>query len=347
MLADAVVYSVEGETYRWRDVILSAVRRGDWHAVEQRARLGAAAVRHADATGASLPSGALDTAGRDFRYARDLVTASSMEEWLVRREISVQEWTAFLRRSLQRAAVSGNATDLLARYPTADDEAARLTMIEAICGPDLDAWSRALARRSAAHASLAAAPPSTPATEPVSDARNTSLPASVIGEDDLLRRASEQRLAALDRSLAAFRDVTLTDRVVQDYVSARQLDWVRFDCRVLAFPRHEMAAEAALLLREDGEGFTRVYQVAHTEPRLASFYLDQIDEPLRDHFLGSRPGDLIGPTHIDGEYLLYEVEKKVLPTLGDVDVRRRAERAVLDLALDQQVDRRVRWGARG
>ena len=82
MLTDALVFSVEGEPYRWRDVILSAVRWGGWHALETQVREGAAAVKHAEATAQPLPDGALDAEGREFRYALVLVSARSMEEWL-------------------------------------------------------------------------------------------------------------------------------------------------------------------------------------------------------------------------------------------------------------------------
>lgn len=349
MLADAVVYSVKGETYCWRDIILSAVRRGDWQAVERRARIGAASVRHADATGVALPTGALEMAARDFRYARDLVTAQSMEEWLTRREIEVPEWTAYLRRELQRARAVADTEDLLARYPVAEEEAIRLTMVDATCGPHLDTWARTLARHSAAHASFATLPPTQEAPSVGHDELDSPhpIPVSVIGSDQLLLHASARRLTAIDESMRAFRAATLTERAVQDYANGRQLDWMRFDCRVLAFPREEMAAEAALLLREDGEGFTGVYQVAHTEPRSARFFLDQIDEPLRDHFLGSRPGDLIGPVRIGAEHVLYQVEEKVLPSIRDKDVRQRAEDAVLGLALDQRVEQHVVWNTGG
>ena len=165
------------------------------------------------------------------------------------------------------------------------------------------------------------------------------------GDDPAKLHATARRLRGLDESLNGFRAALLTERAVKDYVTARQLDWVRFDCRVMAFPDEGMAAEAALLLREDGEGFTRVYQVAHTEPRAAQFFLDQIDDSMRDHFLGSRPGDLIGPVRIDDEYVLYQVEEKVLPTIRDADVRRRAEDGVLHNALGQQLERRVHWQA--
>ena len=350
MLVDALVFSVEGESYYWRDVILSAVQRGDWRAVEKRTRQGAASVRHADASGSPLSSGALETAARDFRYAHDLVTAESMEEWLQRHELSVQDWTAYLRRDRQRALWSSDFDDLLVRYPISDEEAVRLTLVEVMCSSELDAWARSLAGRAAAHAFVVGTASSTGAAVAHSSEEQAeplhAFPLTVLwGEGPAELDATARRLQRLDTSLNGFRAALLTERAVQDYVSARQLDWVRFDCRVMAFPDQGMAAEAALLLREDGEGFTSVYQVAHTEPKISKFFLDQIDDSMRDHFLGSRPGDVIGPVHVDNEYVLYQIEEKVLPTVRDADVRRRAEDGVLNKALDQQVERRVNWRA--
>ena len=346
MRADALVFAVEGETYCWRDVILSAVQRGDWHVVETRTRQGVASVRHAEASGIAVPAAALEAAGRAFRYARDLVTAQSMEEWLEHHELSVQDWTAYLRRDLQRARWSADLDNLVARYPITDGEATPLTLVEAICSSELDSWSRVLAGRAAAHAFVVAnakstasptAPSSVEQLEPLH-----AVPLSVLwGDEPAKLQATARRLQRLDESLSRFRAALLTERAVQDYVTSRQLDWVRFDCRLMAFPDEAMAAEAALLLREDGEGFTGVYQVAHTAPRAAQFYLDQIDDSMRDHFLGSRPGDLIGPVRIAGEYVLYQVEEKVLPTVRDADVRRRAEDGLMNNALGQQFEQRV------
>lgn len=346
MLADALVFSVEGEPYCWRDVILSAVQRGDWAAVERRTREGAACLQHAEATGSARPAGMLEAAGREFRYAHDLVTAQSMEEWLQHHDLTVADWTGYLRRDLQRAGVTAGLDELVARYPISDEAAVRLTLIEAMCSSALDEWASALAERAAAHAFVRAS-----ASTAVGDG-NAPLeqldtrPLTVLwGDDPATLQAAVQRLGRLDESLNRFRATLLTERAVHDYVSSRQLDWIRFECRVMAFPNEGMAAEAALLLREDGEGFTGVYQAAHAVPRATEFFLDEIEDSVRDHFMGSRPGDLIGPVRVHDEFVLYQVEQKVLPTIRDADVRRRAEEGVLNTELDRQVERRVTWPA--
>ena len=99
----------------------------------------------------------------------------------------------------------------------------------------------------------------------------------------------------------------------------------------------------ALLLRDDGEGFTSVYSAAHTLPRAESFFLDQVDAGLRGSFLGARTGDLVGPMRVHGEHVLYLIEAKTLPTAQDPEVLRRAEEGVLEQALERQTAGRVRW----
>ena len=81
MLADELVFSIDGIGYRWGEVIVAAWRWGEWDAVERRARHGNACVQAAQAAGDGLPPGVLETAGQEFRYARELVTAHSMQEW--------------------------------------------------------------------------------------------------------------------------------------------------------------------------------------------------------------------------------------------------------------------------
>lgn len=348
MLPDALVFSVEGVPYGWRDVILSAARGGEWQAAEARARCGAACACHADATHTPIATAQLDAAGREFRYARNLVTAQAMEDWLAERALSVQDWTAHLRRALLRARSREHCDELAARHSVTDDVAIRLTLIDVVCSQEIDEWARALAARAAVHASFArpaddSRHPDDEAPRAMADAAHVALLSALWGDDANVVDAAAQRLEDIDASMRDFRAAQLSDRALNEYLGARQLEWVRVDCRVMSFPDEGMAAEAALLLREDDEGFTNVYRVAHVEPRTVQFYLDSLDDVRRDHFLKSRAGDLVGPLRIDGAFVLYEVEEKVLPSLKDADIRRRAEAGVLAAALQQQSTQRVTW----
>jgi hypothetical protein len=342
MLSAERIFAVDGEEYGWCDVVVAAARNGAWATAERRARLGAACVEHAARTGDLLAPGALEAAAREFRYARDLITAQSMQQWLAGWGLSAKEWTAYLRRDLNRARWPAGADVLLQRYPVSAEEAAPLTLRDIICSGDLDHWKRSLAGRAAAASSLGASMIAPDRGEvPLPDILRPALPLLGASIDDL--RVSTRRVQALDDAFERFREAQVTDAAVRNYVGRRQIEWVQFDCRMMAFPEEDMAAEAALLLREDGEGFTGVYAVAHAEPRVARFFLDHITGPARNEFLAAQTGDLVGPVRLGNEYALYLIREKVLPSPRDPEVRRRAEEGVLDNALRQQFDRRVRW----
>lgn len=61
MLCDELVFSVDAEDYAWRDVVVAAVRWGNWTVVEHRTREGHAATRHAESSGQPLQPAVLPT----------------------------------------------------------------------------------------------------------------------------------------------------------------------------------------------------------------------------------------------------------------------------------------------
>ena len=343
MVRDEVVFAVDGEEFRWRDVLLAAVRSGDWHALERRAREGWALAAQAADSGAPFPSDEVDAAGREFRYDRDLLTAQSMEEWLDRWQLSIPEWTAYLSRQVYRAAKDGPANGVVQRYPIPDEDAPRVLAAEAVCSKAMQRWKRKLAERAAIPGAGTADPARPAGDSSLHTGESTDIVASLLGlrPDEL--RESASRLDRLDAAFDAFRASKITERALQEYVSVRQLDWMRFNCRMMAFPDEMMASEAALLLTEDDEGFTGVYSAAHAEPRAAEFFLDEMDSASRDKFVGARAGDLVGPLQVNGEFVLYLVLDKTLPSTKDPIVRRRAEEGVLKKLLERHVTSRVRW----
>jgi hypothetical protein len=221
-----------------------------------------------------------------------------------------------------------------------------MALADAACAGDADRWARSLAARVAANRSVSG-------TGEFLSVKATgehlgTVPAglsSALGFDDHGWRSAVRRIAQVDRTFERFRAMQLTDHAVESYVASRQLEWIRFDCRIMAFPNEDMAAEAALMLRDDGEGFTGVYHAAHAEPRASRFFFDHLDSGLRDLFLGVQAGDLVGPIRVGDEFVLYLIERKVLPSAQDPEVRRLAEDGVLGTLLKQQLDHHVAWHA--
>ena len=55
--------------------------------------------------------------------------------------------------------------------------------------------------------------------------------------------------------------------------------------------------------------------------------------------------DVIGPVPVDEVFTVYQVVAKVMPSIEDPEIVRRAEEGVLARLLAGEVNRRVRWHA--
>jgi hypothetical protein len=135
----------------------------------------------------------------------------------------------------------------------------------------------------------------------------------------------------------------LTPEQLRAQIGAHQLDWVRLDCATLAFGDVEIAREALLSVRDDGLPLADVAVAARVPLEERGFFLEELDAPLRDRFIGAHEGELVGPLPAQGAATLYLVRRKTLPTPDDPVVRERAERGVLQSLLGRESARRVRW----
>jgi hypothetical protein len=123
------------------------------------------------------------------------------------------------------------------------------------------------------------------------------------------------------------------------------MEWIRVDCQAIGFPEEGPAREAALLLREDGLEIEEVAGEADVPIEEVVFYLDQLDPEQHSRFLGATVDDVIGPVAVDEAWNVYLVVAKVMPSVQDPEIVRRAEEGVLSRLLAGEVNRRVRWHA--
>jgi hypothetical protein len=79
--------------------------------------------------------------------------------------------------------------------------------------------------------------------------------------------------------------------------------------------------------------------------REVTLYLDQLDPEQHSRFLGAAVDDVIGPMPVDDGFTVYQVVAKVMPSIEDPEIARRAEKGVLARLLAAEVNRRVRWHA--
>ena len=336
------VFRARGEGYTWQDVLMSARLRGEWDIVDAAAREGVSCAAEAAVSGTGSERARVDDAAREFRYAHDLITADSAERWLGRWGFGVEHWMAHFTRVILRREWADRAAELVARHSVSQAAVAAAALVDAICGGHL----RRLARLLADH--VAAPVPPTGVPEAGHETAALIATAADAARADRWPAMAPARMTALvdvDRRYRAYGSHTVTPASLAEHVGTRQLDWTRFECRALAFRSADGASEAALCLREDGLPLAELARRASTVVQDSTFFLEELDAAVHDRFVGARTGDLIGPVRQNGEYVLYEIVGKTLPSPSDPIVLVRAQEGVLKRAIAHQVANHVQWTA--
>lgn len=321
------VFSLDGDIYTWQDVLAHAEATGAWSELEQAAREGVACELLADSGDEAVEEDAIEEAGEEFRYERDLVTATEMEAWLAEKEITAEEWMGHVRRSFLRVQWEERLAEIVEEQEPDEADVRRALEVDlAASGMDME-----LARRLA---------------EDVAAASNVR--AGRVGEAGgagAVREGLGRDMTQLLDDAMAYREALLTDEAIEREVSAAHLDWIRLDCQALAFSDENEAREAALCLREDEEDLEELARDARIEPQEVGFYLSDLEPDRRALFLSARVGEVVGPIAEDDLYTLYQVTAKTLPTVDDPDVAQRARDAIVVRQLEIEVNHRIQWHA--
>jgi hypothetical protein len=109
------------------------------------------------------------------------------------------------------------------------------------------------------------------------------------------------------------------------------------------FPEKHIAREAAWCLTEDGLTLDEVAYDARGVVQKWNFYLDEIEAPVRPHFLAARVGGWLGPLKMIEGFPLFSVIAKTMPAAADPQIRERAEAAIVAGFIEQAMNERVKW----
>jgi hypothetical protein len=350
-LAGQRVFTVGQTSYVWEDLVLAGVLWGDWAALETRVRDGLACLARLDDLDAddedALDEADVEAAAAEFRYARDLVAAADLEAWLSRRGLSVDAWLDFIRRSLLLDRWADDLDEIRDEYELDADGVAEAVVCEALCCGLANDLAQRLAARAAVQARLSGE--AAGAAGPVAGAMPT------VDEDvldrllpELPRAARRERLVALVALEATWRRFAASvapPQALRGVIVARRLEWVRVGAQAVQAPDADVAREIALCVRMDRRALDEVADEAGLRAESVEWWLETVEEALRDLLVGAQPGDLVGPIAWKEGHLVLVVTGKRLPTEDDPDVRARAERALLARAVDREVTDRVTWHA--
>lgn len=152
-IASRSVFSVDGRTFEWADIITAARRDGSWAELEEATRRGLVCQKRLAVAGERLGADVIADAARRFRYASNLLAGDELTAWLAHWELTAEDWHGYLVRLLLRERWMGQLVNTGSRFSAGADELARAVWVEAVCSGFL---TRA-ANRVAGEAALAAA----------------------------------------------------------------------------------------------------------------------------------------------------------------------------------------------
>lgn len=146
-LWDTPAFSVGDEEYAWIDVALWAMASGAWATFERQLAAGLACVVRANAEHSGPSEQELDEAATAFRYDRDLLAAAEVNDWLEGCDLSVEDWTAYLRRGLLRERWRETLDETLHRHPPSTAPLVAAAYAEGVCSGALETFADSAAAR--------------------------------------------------------------------------------------------------------------------------------------------------------------------------------------------------------
>lgn len=315
-LAERPLFSVEGVTYSWSDVLAAASARGSLEQLRSLSRRGLACVRRSELLQDGLDPEAVRAAARSFRYAHGLLAAEELDAWLERWGLTVGEWTEYLERSLllERWA---EEPETVGAGSSPQDVVEQAELVDAVCSGFL---SRE-ALRFAADAALA----------------------GLTAGDAAGERAT--LVEQIEAASAAARASAASGPGVEREIVTHGLDWTRLEMDMLELADEGAAREAALCVRHDGRTIAEVAADCSAPLRHMGVYFEDVEPWLSPRLLAAQPGELVGPLEHDDAFVLIAVHGRTRPTSTDPALRQRAEAALVERA-QRRVMGRVEWHER-
>jgi len=347
------VFSVRGIQYYWDDVVLAAMAWGDWTLLREEVRKGLACAKLMRDKAESPSNEEMDSSMKAFRYAHGLLSVEDLEKWLSQWELNTLDWMKYICMSILKGRWAENLSEIMDRFPVTDEEIDLHIKAEGVCSGQLVSFCRKLAVRTSIlerqkhetvmDASLQNAEDESKGFLKQFKAnlkKNCQMPFSSESSQRKLEILAEMEVCFYHFCRHAF-----TPEAITEQIRCHGFDWIRIDCQRISFSDLEIAREALLCVKEDGEALTDVAERIKKRVYEDRFYMDQLDSSLHSHFLYARKGELIGPVELSGEPTLFLICDKRMPSDADSYIQQRAQDKILENTIDHEIQNRIRWEA--
>lgn len=311
------MFTINETAFGWEEIVAAAEAWGEWQPFFELTRQTLACLQWAGESGRRLSNGELQEAATAFRYAHNLISAEETQSWLGRWEMTIADWMNCLRGQLLREHWAAQLNQIAAAQPVSDAEVAAVIKHYAVCADKVGEWARQLAGRAAIAAK--------------------SGPLAVASQ------SPRELIGSIEAAFAVQRQLAITPAALAGKIADHRLDWLRFDCRYVWFGEERLAREAALCVTEDGLTLDEVARDARGVVQEWSFYLDEVGTEARPYFLAARQGAWLGPLPLLAGFPLLQIVGKRAPVPNDPQITARAEQAIINHALAQETNGRVKW----
>ena len=345
------IFEVRGRTFTLRE-ILCAAEFGGWIGGFWPDLQGAlASAAYAADEGFEIDTEELQSAADAFRYRRGLVTAEETERWLSERDVDEDELVEYLERSIWHERFLPQLASLCISYPPDRETVAAALWPELVFSDRLGLLAVPLARRVAARAADTDAEAVGSAARDAGTAEAAFFERAGLGPEGLESWLSRtgctaewfRELPGLETSYRRACERALSPERCAALLDARRLDLMRLRIKMGRFASAQAAREACLCITEDGEEYGKAVARAGVSSDEQQMFLEDAPEHVRTRLLSAAPGSvvLVDEQGVDPAVLL--VVEKILPQVGDPQVRARLEPLLISQYFDPLVEENVRW----
>lgn len=320
-ILDREVVRFGDQSLDFGDLVMLGLSTGAWQRFEHTVALG----RALELGGRRADPGAVSDRATAFRRARRLLSAADFTAWLGARALTLEDLSGVLGRALLREA---GGADVVAQPDVTTEPLGAVLYAESVCGGILDDLAAAgLDRLAAAHRlGRSQTEPEKPARVRALVEESRSHAATGLPLLDVVELERSARLiVALEGALVRTRVELSGDQpALRRRLRDHGLDWMRLSGDELALGLAGAAREARLLATEDHLSLGEVAELARTDPRRISFYLEEVPAAVRGQLAALRPGEVAEPWEVDGTWHVFELHDKRVPSIADPVLRERA-----------------------
>jgi len=290
----------------------------------------------------------LNSMSEDFRYARDLLTIEETERWLLARDLTEDDFSAYLVRRYWQDNPPETPTTEPSDYLTGSAELWELLRVDLLFSGKFDDLARAVSWRLAAGAELnqTEANPDLAKDERARFFERTGLDETALPE--ALERLSRTP-AWLEESLqlgVCYRRAcgsVLTDQARARTLATMRLPLTRMKIQALTLPSREAAQEAVLCLTKDGLSPQKLAQECDVCWEEQDLVLGDLPPDVQQEFLSAAPGEVLAPKTGEQGFVVTRIVAKTEPALVDDEVRQRIDQRLMESYFSELSSKHIRW----